>query len=165
MGWAFKAIAGVGAAVLLLQATGCGTILYPERRGQPTGQYDTDVVILDGLGLFVGIIPGVIAFAVDLTTGAIYLPEGGKSRASEIFGGVDIERRPFAGRTAVELERVLTRHVGRSVELQASWLRSRPDLVGPDPAAVEAELRALNAAIARERIAERPAYPPSAAHL
>lgn len=165
MGWVSKAIAGAGAAVLLLQATGCGTILYPERRGQPTGQYDTDVVILDGLGLFVGIIPGVIAFAVDLTTGAIYLPEGGKSRASEIFGSVDIERRPFAGRTAIDLERVLTRHVGRSVELDASWLRSRPDLAGADPADVEAELSALNAAIARARTAQRRVSEAGAAHL
>ena len=26
---------------------GCGTILYPERRGQPAGKLDTDIVILD----------------------------------------------------------------------------------------------------------------------
>jgi len=53
----------------------CGTIIYPERRGNRGGQIDPMVVLLDGLGLFFFIIPGVIAFAVDITTGAIY--EGG----------------------------------------------------------------------------------------
>jgi len=150
--WA-KTMACACVAGFLSQALGCGTVLYPERRGQPAGRYDTDVVILDGLGLFVGIIPGVIAFAVDFTTGAIYLPEGGTSRASEIFGSVEIERRPFAGATRGDLERALTQLIGRSVDLERGSLRSRPELAGPDPAALETELRALNAAIARERIA------------
>jgi hypothetical protein len=65
--------------LFLLQMAGCGTILYPERRGQKAGRVDAGVAILDGLGLLVFIIPGVIAFAVDFTTGAIYLP-GGKSK-------------------------------------------------------------------------------------
>lgn len=59
---------------LLIQTLGCGTILYPERRGQKTGQIDIGVAVLDGLGLFLVLIPGVIAFAVDFSTGAIYLP-------------------------------------------------------------------------------------------
>jgi hypothetical protein len=109
----------------------------------------------------VGIVPGIIAFAVDLTTGAIYLPAGSKSRTSEIFGSVEIERRPFAGHSAGELERVLGRHIGRSVHLEAGWLQPRPDLIGSDSAAVEAELRALNATIARERIARDPIPRPS----
>src|SRR5215472_17337813 len=63
------ATAVVGAA-----ATSCGTILYPERRGQPRGPLDPGVVVLDAIGLLFFIIPGVIAFAVDFSTGAIYLP-------------------------------------------------------------------------------------------
>ena len=59
-------------ASLLLQ--GCGTILHPERRNQPAGQIDAGIAILDALWLFGGILPGVIAFAVDFSTGAIYLP-------------------------------------------------------------------------------------------
>lgn len=66
---------------LLMQTLGCGTILYPERKGQKTGNIDVGVALLDGIGLLFFIIPGVIAFAVDFTTGAIYLP-GGKSGLS-----------------------------------------------------------------------------------
>src|SRR5215510_1038009 len=63
---------------LLLAATvflaSCGTLLYPERRGQPAGRLDVGVVVLDGIGLLLFLVPGVIAFVVDFATGAIYLP-------------------------------------------------------------------------------------------
>ena len=70
-------------AVLMMELAGCGTILYPERKGQKDGRIDPGIAVLDGLGLLFFIIPGVIAFAVDFTTGAIYLPGG--SRKSSIF--------------------------------------------------------------------------------
>jgi hypothetical protein len=60
----------------LLQITACGTIIYPERKGQVGGKVDVGVAILDGLGLLLFIIPGVIAFAVDFSNGTIYLPPG-----------------------------------------------------------------------------------------
>jgi hypothetical protein len=69
-------------ALISLQLVSCGTILYPERRGQREGQVDVAVVLMDGIGLFFFIIPGVIAFAVDFSTGAIYLPSGKHSRRS-----------------------------------------------------------------------------------
>ena len=49
--------------------------MYPERRGQRGGSLDAGVAVLDGIGLLFGIIPGVIAFAVDFSNGTIYLPE------------------------------------------------------------------------------------------
>src|ERR1700679_3422197 len=61
-------------AVLTMQLMGCGTLMYPERRGQRGGSIDAGVAILDGVGLLFGIIPGVIAFAVDFSNGTIYLP-------------------------------------------------------------------------------------------
>src|SRR5580698_7330540 len=61
-------------ALLVFQLTGCGTLLYPERRGQVAGRLDAGVVILDAVGLLFFIIPGVIAFAVDFSNGSIYLP-------------------------------------------------------------------------------------------
>lgn len=64
------AVAATAAAAL----TGCGTILYPDRRGQTGGRIDVGVALLDAIGLLFFIIPGVIAFAVDFSTGAIYLP-------------------------------------------------------------------------------------------
>lgn len=60
--------------------SGCGTIFYPERRGNAT-KLDPGVAILDGIGLLFFILPGVIAYAVDFTTGCIYLSSkrGGSS--------------------------------------------------------------------------------------
>ena len=57
-----------------LQLASCGTIMYPERKGQRDGRLDIGVVLLDGIGLLFFIIPGVIAYAVDFTNGTIYLP-------------------------------------------------------------------------------------------
>ncbi len=58
-------------------SSGCGTLLYPERRGQPAGRLDWGIVLLNGLGLLFFFIPGVIAFAVDFSNGTIYLPPDG----------------------------------------------------------------------------------------
>ncbi|MFC1752982.1 hypothetical protein ACFL96_06260 [Thermoproteota archaeon] len=60
--------------ILVVQLTGCGTLIHPERKGQKSGDIDTQIAILDGLGLLLFIIPGVIAFAVDFSNGTIYLP-------------------------------------------------------------------------------------------
>ncbi|HEY8569778.1 hypothetical protein [Microbulbifer sp.] len=73
---------GIAASCLLtlvLNLTACGYFLYPERKGQSGGRVDPVVVILDGVGLLFGILPGVVAFAVDITNGTIYLPAGGSS--------------------------------------------------------------------------------------
>ncbi len=59
---------------LIVQLAGCGTLLYPERKGQKDGRLDAGVVVLDAIGLLFFIIPGVIAFAVDFNNGTIYLP-------------------------------------------------------------------------------------------
>jgi len=50
--------------------------LHSERCGRPHGgRIDWKVAALDGLGLILFFVPGVIAFVVDFSTGAIYLPE------------------------------------------------------------------------------------------
>lgn len=64
------------AIVLLVNISACGTILYPERKGQVGGRIDVGVALLDAVGLLLFFIPGVIAFAVDFTNGTIYLPSG-----------------------------------------------------------------------------------------
>ena len=79
----------IGAAVLSSSTSalaGCGTILYPERRGQSAGRLDPAVVILDGIGLLFFFVPGVIAFAVDFNNGTIYLPN---SQSSDQASGVE----------------------------------------------------------------------------
>jgi hypothetical protein len=72
---AMKALSLALCASIALQL-GCGTILYPDRRGQTSGHIDTGVAVMDGLWCLVFIIPGVIAFIVDFGNGAIY--EGGR---------------------------------------------------------------------------------------
>lgn len=56
------------------QLLSCGYILHPERRGQKSGEVDLAVVGLDSIGILFFIIPGLIAFAVDIYSGTIYMP-------------------------------------------------------------------------------------------
>ncbi len=67
------------ATVLTISATGCGTILYPERMGQPRGGFDDvdwTVAGMDAIGLVFFFVPGVIAFAVDFQNGSLFYPPG-----------------------------------------------------------------------------------------
>lgn len=67
--------------------TGCGTILHRERVGRPHSRdIDWRIVAMDGLGLALFFVPGVIAFVVDFSTGAIYLPPEGRHVASNPSG-------------------------------------------------------------------------------
>ncbi len=62
---------------LAFASPSCGTILHADRQHQPhSGRLDPNVLILDGLGLLLYVVPGLVAFGVDFYTGAIYLPEG-----------------------------------------------------------------------------------------
>lgn len=112
----------LGAAGSLALATGCGTILHPERRNQPTGDLDWGIVALDALGLLLFFIPGVIAFAVDFTTGAIYLPPHesyGSDRSAikdEPLVAVQVPKQELSRQ---RLEEVASRHAGREVRLVA----------------------------------------------
>ena len=72
--FARKSLATAITGGLLMQLSACGTILYPERKGQVSGRLDPGVVIADAIGLLFFIVPGVIAFAVDFSNGTIYLP-------------------------------------------------------------------------------------------
>ena len=71
-----RVIGGVVVAALLTQMTACGSIFFPDRRGQIDGKIDPMIVVLDAVGLLFYVIPGLIAFGVDFATGAIYYPPG-----------------------------------------------------------------------------------------
>jgi hypothetical protein len=55
------------------QLLSCGYILHPERRNQKSGHVDWAIVGLDAIGLLFFIIPGLIAFGVDIASGTIYM--------------------------------------------------------------------------------------------
>lgn len=72
-----KLLHGFSAIVALPFLSSCGTVIYPGRVNQKEhGGLDPAIVILDAIGLFFFIIPGLIAFAVDFGTDAIYVPAG-----------------------------------------------------------------------------------------
>lgn len=73
---------GILVATLLTQLTACGTLFYPDRRGQIEGKVDPVIVALDAIGILFYVIPGLIAFGVDFATGAIYLPGGSTAQVS-----------------------------------------------------------------------------------
>lgn len=122
-----KYFAIVVAIVFMLQVVGCGTIIYPERRGQTTGRIDVGIAVLDGLGLLLFIIPGVIAFAVDFSTGTIYLPHG-KSRASK---GLEdnhmtvVQVNPDDLNLA-KLDEIILEHTGEKVDLYSDTVLIYP---------------------------------------
>lgn len=101
-------------AVLIFQLTGCGTLLYPERRGRTAGRLDPGVVILDALGLLFGIIPGVIAFAVDFSSGCIYFPA-----RPVVISMADLKQIRFDPRhtSLAQIERIIKDQTGYTVKL------------------------------------------------
>lgn len=115
------------AAAGLLPA-GCGTILHPERRGQPAGALDWKVVALDAIGLIFFFIPGVIAFAVDFNNGTIYLPPSpGVTRATPSTKPRLVSVRiPRGELTKERIEQVASAHVSRPVQLDSGNYRHTP---------------------------------------
>jgi hypothetical protein len=111
-------------AVTLMQTSACGYFLYPERVGRHSGQIDPTIVILDAAALLFGVLPGVVAFAVDFTTGAIFLSPGEKSAVEKHSGSfglaADSDMAPVA-RSEVEavsdrLAGTLSALLGRPVD-------------------------------------------------
>jgi hypothetical protein len=110
---------------MLLQLMSCGYILYPERRGQPKGNLDVGVVLLDGVGLLFFLIPGIVAYAVDFSSNAIYVPPG---QAKAVPPMLDLDEmtvvRMDPDRMDREtIERVIEEQVGRDIDLASSDLR------------------------------------------
>ncbi|QBF28615.1 polyribonucleotide nucleotidyltransferase [Pseudomonas tructae] len=77
-----RVIGGVVVATLLTQLTACGTLFFPDRRGQIEGKIDPVVAALDAVGILFYVIPGLIAFGIDFATGAIYLPGGSTAQVA-----------------------------------------------------------------------------------
>ena len=118
------------AGSLALNATSCGTLLHPERRGQPPGgPLDPGVVILDAIGRLFFVVPGLIAFAVDFSTGAIYLPPAyygpavRRTLKRDELVQVKVDKEEL---TREKIEEVVRRHSGRPVTLEPGRYRAQP---------------------------------------
>ena len=108
-------------AVLVMQLTGCGTIMYPERKGQKSGRIDSGVAILDGLGLLLFIIPGVIAFAVDFNNGTIYLPE--THRSSLKMNSIKQVKFDAKHSTVASVEQMISEQTGQRIALDQAGIK------------------------------------------
>ena len=111
-------------------SSGCGTILYPERIGQPAWPLDWKVVALDTLGLLLFFVPGVIAFAVDFMNGTIYLPPGypgyyGKGEQDATHAKLVAIEVPPDELNRARIEQVVSKHVARDVSLADGAYRTR----------------------------------------
>ena len=119
----------IGAAGSLGLVAGCGMILHPERRNQPPGgNIDWSIFALDAVGLLLFFIPGVIAFAVDYSTGAIYLPpnqygSAGRPAKDQPLVAVNVPQKEL---TQQRLEQVASRHAGRDIRLIAGEYDTAP---------------------------------------
>jgi hypothetical protein len=118
-------------ALLVFQLTGCGTLLYPERRGQIAGRLDVGIVVLDGIGLLFAILPGVIAFAVDFSNGCIYLPAH-----RVVVSKADLKVIKFDPKhtSLAQIEKIIQDQTGFAVDLtkknvRISRLRSTEDMM------------------------------------
>ncbi|AQZ94938.1 polyribonucleotide nucleotidyltransferase [Halopseudomonas phragmitis] len=110
-------------ATLTSQLAACGTVFYPERRGQISGEIDSGVAILNGIGLLFYIIPGLIAFAVDFATGAIYLPDARYSLAPERLNQAVDEHGQV---DAQKLQAILYQDLGIELPLEQAQRLSAP---------------------------------------
>ncbi|MNO53907.1 hypothetical protein D3C76_443620 [compost metagenome] len=109
-------------AALLAQLSACGTIFYPDRRGQIDGRIDPAIAVFDAIGLLFYVIPGLIAFGVDFATGAIYLPDDKVSVAPEKLKDAV---SPDGSIDRAKLKAIIQRETGRSLPLDDPRLLQR----------------------------------------
>ncbi len=130
-----RVIGGVLAVSLFTQLAACGTLFYPDRRGQIDGKIDPAIAALNAVGLLFYVIPGLIAFGIDFATGAIYFPDENYSVAPETLheaigadGQIDMLRlkaiiEDQTGRNLPLDDPRLIRHSGSVEQLTAFGLR------------------------------------------
>ncbi|MBW2133447.1 MAG: hypothetical protein JRG88_13125 [Deltaproteobacteria bacterium] len=120
------------------------------------------VAVLDGLGLLIFFIPGIIAFAVDFATGAIYLPPG-SSRVvlhPPDFQDATVVRAPSEALTRHGIEAVVEKELGQKIDLLAPDTRVARVLPGKEPVwrGIAEVLTPEQLAAFTEAVSENPAF-------
>lgn len=119
-----QVLAGTGLSLAAASLSACGTIMYPERKGQIDGKIDPTVAILNGIGLLLFLVPGVIAFAVDFSNGTIYLP-GTQSRGRRA-GKTGVREVAYSGDlTPARLDAIWTETYGHDAPFRFEDLERR----------------------------------------
>ena len=98
-------------SLLILSQIACGTLLYPDRQGQSNSQrLDPAILVLNGIGLVFFVIPGLVAFVVDFSTRAIYLPNGSSASADQLK---QLQKLQLSGDVSPEsINQVIREHTG-----------------------------------------------------
>jgi hypothetical protein len=112
-----KVLAGV---LIVSQLMGCGTIFHGDRVGQKGGgNVDVGIVIADAVGVLFFVVPGVIAFVVDFSDGAIYLPRHGRRDSDNSFNMKDAVKISFNAKncTMADIEKAVKGETGCDVNL------------------------------------------------
>jgi hypothetical protein len=123
-----RALAILLAVSMVGYAASCGTLIHPDRIGQPhRGRLDTSIVLLDALGLLLFFVPGVVAFVVDFSTGAIFLPayECGRLDGAERRGDFVVVRVDPKTLTRERIEEIVRGQTGKSVRLEPGVYEAR----------------------------------------
>lgn len=115
-----RLLGGALAVSLMTQLSACGTIFYPERRGQVSGQIDPAIAIMDAIGLLFYIIPGLLAFAVDFITGAIYLPGGKQAQVDPTL--LQKAVKPDGSIDKLRLKAIIEEQTGQQLPLENPYL-------------------------------------------
>ena len=109
---------------LTSQLAACGTLFYPDRRGQISGEIDPEVAVLNGIGLLFYLLPGLIAFAIDFATGAIYLPDNRYSIAPErLQDAIDASGQV----DPLKLKAIIQQDLGLDLPLEQARQLQQPD--------------------------------------
>ena len=121
-------LAAVSISTASAAVSGCGTLMHPERVGRPhSGAIDWKIAALDGLGLLLFFVPGVIAFAVDFYNGTIYLPHHGygamPQKQKEDLVQVQIPKKDL---NRDRIQNVVSDHVGESIALADGQYHTTP---------------------------------------
>lgn len=135
---------------LCIQMVACGTILYPERKGQRDGRLDIGVVLLDGVGLLFFIIPGVIAYAVDFSNGTIYLPRTSWRHASLYPDAIKTIKFDTQNYTPDSLRRLIRTETGCDINwhnprLQTIKLKNKDEIAAYFAQAAQSQLLLVGA--------------------
>lgn len=108
-----KLAAALAVSATLFNTVGCGVLLHPERQGQKGGDIDVKVAVLDGIGLFFFLVPGLVAFAVDFYQGTIFLPGTYSGSTAS-----DLQEIHIAGPVTEEaIEKALKEATGQDIDI------------------------------------------------
>jgi hypothetical protein len=78
---------------------------------------------LDGLGLLLFVVPGVIAFVVDFSTGAIYLPPESSTLEYDKIHDVEVTKIGREALTQAKIQLLIAHKTGHTVDLTSPEVR------------------------------------------